>query len=157
MGRLYFATGAGLITYYEGQWEEFINENVQNPSSWQNSIKVDNSGKLWWGSSSDGLHSFTPADLTNTNDLSQVTDPKVSLYPNPAHHWATLKFSVLEGAEVSLAIYNKLGQRVSLLDLGFLHKGYHEQGLCLDNYPGGIYSIHLTIGKKQVATNLVID
>lgn len=156
-GRIYFATKIGLITYYGGQWEEFINENVQNPSSWQISLGVDDSGKLWWGSGSDGLYSFTPADLTNTNDLSQDTDPQVSLYPNPAHHWATLKFSVLEGAEVSLAIYNKLGQRVSLLDLGFLHKGYHEQGLSLDNYPGGIYSIHLTIGKKQVATNLVID
>ena len=101
--------------------------------------------------------SFLLCFLTNTHDLSQGEDLKVSLYPNPTRNWATIKFEVPEAAEVSLAIYNKLGQNMSILALGFLQEGDYEQGFNLDDYPNGIDSVHLTIGKEQIVKNLIID
>jgi ligand-binding sensor domain-containing protein len=160
-GRVYFATDIGLITYYEGQWEEFINDNIPilSGSSWWSSISVDDSGTVWWGNGnlSDGVYSFVPADLTNTHQSSQDADSKISLYPNPTHSETTIKYSVVEEAEVSIAIYNKLGQRISLLDLGFLHKGYHEKELNLSNYPAGMYLVQLRQGKHTSITKLIID
>ena len=156
-GRIYMATDGGLMTYHEGEWQELYYDDLSGQYILVASIKFDDSGRLWWGSVPNGLYSIDFDDLTDTNDFFQSTGTKVSLYPNPAHNWAIINFSVLESAEVSLAIYNKLGQNVSILDLGRLQEGNYEQGLNLDDFPAGVYVVHLTIGKEQVVKNLIID
>lgn len=156
-GRIYFATQAGVITYYEGQWEEWINTELKNPFSWSITIEFDDSGTLWWGNGMDGLYSFEPVDITNTYSLSQDAGMKVFLYPNPTHNETTIKYSLVEDAEVSIDIYNKMGQRVSIFDLGFLHKGSHEKRLNLSNYPAGMYTIQLRQGEHISIAKLIID
>jgi len=47
-------------------------------------------------------------------------------YPNPFNPSSTIRYELPERAEVSLAVYNMLGQRVALLIDGEIQPGRHE-------------------------------
>jgi ligand-binding sensor domain-containing protein len=157
-GKVYIATTYGIVTLFEEQWEEWYIDGL--PLSFATlaiGMEFDDSGRLWWGSAEMGLYTFTPAGFTNTNELRETLYSDFSLYPNPTRTNTTVTFSVLSGAEVSLAVYNNLGQQVRYSDLGFFKEGYYEQGLDLGNYPSGIYTVHLRLNDQVSVAKLVLE
>jgi Leucine-rich repeat (LRR) protein len=67
-------------------------------------------------------------------------------YPNPFNPSTTIKFGLPKESEVSLAIYNILGQRVTQLVNQQLKAGYHEAVFNNSNYSSGIYFYRLQAG-----------
>lgn len=67
-------------------------------------------------------------------------------YPNPFNPSTTIRVALPDDAEVSLIVYNTLGQKVAELMNGTLSAGYHDVKFDASNLPSGLY-IYRVIAK----------
>ena len=67
-------------------------------------------------------------------------------YPNPFNPTTSIEFSLPLSGEVSLIIYNILGQEVAKLVNGEIEGGYHKVRWDASNYSSGIYFYRLQAG-----------
>ncbi|MDP2036775.1 MAG: M28 family peptidase, partial [Ignavibacteria bacterium] len=65
-------------------------------------------------------------------------------YPNPFNSSTTITFGLPKSAQVTLIIYNLLGQQVAQITKGYYVKGYHTVSWDAKNMNSGIYFIRLT-------------
>lgn len=158
MGKIYIASDNGLVTLFEGEWEEMIvgiPEVIFAP--FKVGLEFDDAGLLWYGHNILGLYSYLPAAVTATEEVAGSRSSDYSVYPNPASDHTIVSFSIEEGAEVNLTVFNKLGQQVNQVALGYLNGGTYEADLDLNNYPAGMYLVQLRQGKHTSVTKLIID
>jgi len=74
-----------------------------------------------------------------------------ALYPNPFNPSLTISFSIPSESEVTVAVYNMLGEKVvTLLNNSYTTSGYHNINWDATGYPSGMYFI-------KVQTPSVID
>ena len=67
-------------------------------------------------------------------------------YPNPFNPSTTISFSIPEGANVALKIYNTLGQEVKTLVNGFKEAGSYKVNFDAKNLTSGLYFYKLDAG-----------
>lgn len=60
-------------------------------------------------------------------------------YPNPFNPTTNIKFSIPEAAEVSISVYNMLGELVSELVNSLYSPGHHSINFNAQNFPSGVY------------------
>lgn len=77
-------------------------------------------------------------------------------YPNPASHKTVIPFSLIKGSEVDIQVFNTLGIRVKIVELGFMESGRYELQLSLDNLPDGAYQYMLSGGGFKLSGKLMI-
>ncbi len=77
-------------------------------------------------------------------------------FPNPARGAVTLRYSLPEAADVTLAVFDVLGRRVAVLADGTVPAGAHEASLDVDGLPSGVYLVRLTAGTQHAAQRLVV-
>ncbi|MCE1188931.1 MAG: choice-of-anchor J domain-containing protein [Ignavibacteria bacterium] len=77
-------------------------------------------------------------------------------YPNPFNPTTTIKFALPEKANVSLTVYNQLGQKVAVLINGQLEAGYHEQIFNASQMASGIYFYEIRTDKFTSVKKLVL-
>ncbi|HQF27623.1 MAG TPA: T9SS type A sorting domain-containing protein [Bacteroidia bacterium] len=96
-------------------------------------------------SGSVGVDEVSFVNLTGLNNLSY--ENKISIYPNPFTQTTKIRLDQKLN-DASLSIYNSVGQLVKQL------KNISSQEVTLqrDNLPSGMYSVHLSAGKKIVST-----
>ncbi len=156
-GRLYFAHQYGITTLLDNQWEEWFIEDVPHENSSINStIRFDDAGTLWWGSVLYGLYSFAPESTNNTSLNIQSLPSDLLLYPNPADTYTTLDFKVANTTNLSLYLYNNLGQLVSNYGLGRYTEGIYQQTINLEQYDKGIYFLEVRQDEKLLARNKLV-
>ncbi len=99
----------------------------------------------------------TPSECSNVVTVNPLTGPtaeasatapstEVRAYPNPFNPTSTLAFTLTERADVELAIFNTLGQRVALLADGTFEAGEHQAVFEAGSLPSGIYLYRLRAG-----------
>ena len=64
-------------------------------------------------------------------------------YPNPFNNQTTISYVLSTGGSTALEVYNILGQRVMLLDRGFVGAGHHSIRLDAAELPSGMYLYRL--------------
>ena len=64
-------------------------------------------------------------------------------YPNPFNNQTTISYVLSTGGSTALEVYNILGQRVMLLDRGFVGAGHHSIRLDASELPSGMYLYRL--------------
>ncbi|MCH8192918.1 MAG: T9SS type A sorting domain-containing protein, partial [Planctomycetes bacterium] len=69
-----------------------------------------------------------------------------SNYPNPFNPETTIEFSLPQSAEVTLVIYNILGEKVEILLNSQQSAGYHKVRWNASNVSSGIYFYRLQAG-----------
>lgn len=69
-------------------------------------------------------------------------------YPNPFNPTTNIVYELPVQAEVTMEIYNMLGQSVNTVELGAQFSGRHEFTLNAGNLPSGIYIIRMQAGKE---------
>jgi len=154
-GKIYFSHQFGVTTLFEEEWDNLLNSGIPNEfSSASSTIQFDNEGTLWWGSNRHGVFSYSPASTTSVFS-SIKKGAEFSVYPNPANNYSVVDFSIEEGAEVNIFIYNNLGQVQSNLILGQLPAGDFQQRIDVTNFPKGFYTIQLKV-KDKVSTKTII-
>jgi hypothetical protein len=93
-----------------------------------------------------------PVDLTVPWEFALAQN-----FPNPFNPETTIKFSLPESREVSLIIYNSLGQEVArLVDGRELTAGKYSMNWNAGDLPSGIYFYRLTAGQFSQMRKMVL-
>lgn len=93
------------------------------------------------------LDDVSIGDPTSISQLGNNVPDKFSLgqnYPNPFNPTTKIKFDLAKNTNVSLVIYNSLGQQVKSLVNEFKSAGYYEAEFNASDLPSGTYFYRLT-------------
>lgn len=93
------------------------------------------------------------AALTGINDLN-IDAVNYKVYPNPASDVVNINLSNATSQNVSVEVYNNLGQMVKSVNIG--NAMAIEYPLSTSDLPSGMYSIRTTIGEKSATKKLII-
>ncbi|MFH0840360.1 MAG: T9SS type A sorting domain-containing protein [bacterium] len=77
-------------------------------------------------------------------------------YPNPVNEITTIYFSLPFNSEVSLELYDLLGQKVKPLTSGYYNTGNHSLQLDCSDLPAGTYTYVLKFGNVQKVQRLLV-
>ncbi|MCW8960811.1 MAG: T9SS type A sorting domain-containing protein, partial [Ignavibacteriaceae bacterium] len=77
-------------------------------------------------------------------------------YPNPFNPSTTIKFALPEKANVELAVYNSLGEKVADVFSGAMDEGYHEIEFRAESLSSGIYFYRLESQKFVSVKKMII-
>jgi len=133
--------------------------------------RIGQDGSHYFNGAIDNLQIFnrglTPEEITSlyTGDIvtdiieSELLPTKYSLeqnYPNPFNPSTKIRFSLPERSEVTLEIYNVIGERVSELLHGTLNVGHHEIEFRNSNLSSGIYFYRLNAGNFSEVKKMIL-
>lgn len=156
-GKLYFGHGYGISTFQDGEWENFINEDVTTNNSQSTSIEFNDAGILWWANGRVGLFSFEPEFVSSTtSSFGSDIAAGFKLFPNPAQIYTTLDFTTKVSARVNVAVYNQLGQLAANIDLGRLSEGTYQREINIDRLTPGFYTVQLQINNSSSTSKLIV-
>lgn len=96
-------------------------------------------------------------DVTEPLAIRTHTSYHLHNFPNPASGHTTFRFTLPQPAEVSLKIYDLLGQEVCTVLNDYLPAGPHEVAYPLAGLRQGIYLYTLRTGTLQVTRRLVVE
>ena len=105
---------------------------------------------------------FVVVDESNTvvsNELITEQPSKVQLnqnYPNPFNPTTTIQFEIPVNSEVSLTLYNMLGQKVSTIYQGRLNSGSHSFRLNAKGISSGVYIYQLKTEQQTLTKRLTL-
>jgi glucuronoarabinoxylan endo-1,4-beta-xylanase len=102
--------------------------------------------------------------VTNGDDLweSEEVERKpssstlVESYPNPFNSTTTIRYSLSEPADVTLRIFNMLGEEVATLVSTRMESGSHTVRWDATGQPSGMYFFRLQAGELTETRKLVI-
>ncbi|NQU04970.1 MAG: T9SS type A sorting domain-containing protein [Calditrichaeota bacterium] len=77
------------------------------------------------------------------------------IHPNPFNSTTTIRYSLPMPTDVSLKVYNSIGQEVMTLISGFRQSGVHTSEISANNLPSGLYFVQLK-ASDQVFTQKVM-
>jgi len=89
------------------------------------------------------------ADIPESLQLSQN-------YPNPFNPTTKIDFALPEAAQVTLEVYNMLGQKVVTLENGHLSAGQHSVSFDASDLSSGIYLYRLQAGNQVLTRSLTL-
>lgn len=93
-----------------------------------------------------------------TADEMENEKAKLKLFPNPAQNEVYLNFNLEKSSDISLSLYNQLGQEVKTFAQGILEVGEQTLKLDLTGISSGVYSAVLFENEAKIATRkLVIE
>lgn len=90
-----------------------------------------------------------PSDLPRSASL----NPN---YPNPFNPTTTLSYELAEDANVTLTVWNMIGQRVSTLVDGMVEAGSHTQTWNASDMPSGIYIARFEVDGKVFTRKMTL-
>src|ERR1035437_816677 len=106
-------------------------------------------GDLWWFNGITGIHD-APLPVPNQFAL-------YNAYPNPFNPSTKIKFNIGQAGNVSLKIYNVMGQLVkTVIDNVYKNSGQFEYSVKMDNLTSGIYFYTLTQGNQAITKKMVL-
>ena len=78
------------------------------------------------------------------------------VYPNPFNPTTNIRFNLSASGRVNIAVYNNLGQRVTILTNEFLDAGEHRLVLDASGYASGVYYLMLKANEGQRVRKLLL-
>jgi hypothetical protein len=97
----------------------------------------------------DALTSSEPIDSPHSFELKQN-------YPNPFNPSTTISYSIPENAEVTLEVFNAVGQKVETLVSGVQNAGSHSVSFNASNLSSGVYLYKLTSGDRVQVNKMLL-
>ena len=81
----------------------------------------------------------------------------MQLFPNPANTTANVSFELASKEEVTLNIYNTLGELVSSENKGELAPGKQVVSFNTENLANGMYMVELVTGDSKTVTRMNVS
>jgi hypothetical protein len=91
-----------------------------------------------------------------SDHVSSPTSYALSAYPNPFNPTTTISFSLPQASEVSLTVYDVLGQQVAQLVNGTLNAGEHRLTFEAANLPSGVYITRLATSAQTLTQKILL-
>jgi len=76
-------------------------------------------------------------------------------YPNPFDQRITIELTFREKSEITVSIYNQIGDKVATIFEGSKEKGIHQLTWNSENFSSGIYFIELKTDKGSTAQKII--
>lgn len=92
------------------------------------------------------------ASIENTNSIENIT-----VYPNPAQDFVNISISLAEQNEVTISLFNMLGEALMIIDKGKLTAGSQLLQLNIADLASGIYNISIKVGETKSIHRIVIN
>ena len=77
-------------------------------------------------------------------------------YPNPFNPSTELSFTIPRTCDVSLKVYNTIGQMVDILESGMLPAGRYQKRWNASRFPSGVYIAELVAGNERAYQKLLL-
>jgi hypothetical protein len=96
--------------------------------------------------------------ITPTVGVNEVFHAEtINLYPNPATSASSLKFGLVQAADVQVQVVNALGQVVLSQNPGRMGVGIHTIDLNVNNLPNGTYFVKLAAGNALETRTMIVN
>jgi len=95
-------------------------------------------------------------DIDNEAKFLPIGFSAVQNYPNPFNNTTVISFRLAQAGQVSLDVYNVLGQRLANLHSGYLTSGFHNFRWPGDSVPSGVYFYKLTAGANSEVKKMML-
>ncbi len=79
----------------------------------------------------------------------------ISIYPNPASEFVSLKYDITEAVELTIEVRNYMGQLVDSYAQKALNTGVYNLDINLSTYAAGMYTVNTVIGNKVYSNKFV--
>ena len=89
--------------------------------------------------------------------VASVADFAVGLYPNPATSQCTVRFSIPDGADVTITIIDMMGRDIATLDHSWHTQGTSSVSFNTESYSPGVYVVRFTDGTNASTQRLTIN
>jgi len=99
---------------------------------------------------------FDPTGIPDNETHTPSNFAILGNYPNPFNNSTVIRFNLADQADVTLAIYNVLGQHVETMNQGLLNAGEHEIVWNGDKVPSGVYFYKLNAGEKSLTKKMTL-
>jgi glucose/arabinose dehydrogenase len=107
------------------------------------SFGVDQNNELYLTSSNDNIYSFTPT-VTSSDNETKLNDYRLEQnYPNPFNPSTIIRYNLPEDSEVTVKIYDALGNEVDTITTGFQQKGFYQRTWNAENLASGVYLVKM--------------
>ncbi|MBN2572889.1 MAG: T9SS type A sorting domain-containing protein, partial [Ignavibacteriales bacterium] len=99
--------------------------------------------------------------LLDSNFINNEVQNGVALqqnFPNPFNPVTTIRYSISNPQNISLKLFNTLGEQIGIIDEGFKSAGEYEFTLSFDNehFASGVYVYQLVTEKETVSKKLLL-
>ena len=163
-------SGIGHATSRDGtHWtKDAANPVLLNgaPGAWDNHVCApfvildDHKYKMWYSAEEHVGYAWAPDPATAVTEHGMNGIPNsFSLdqnYPNPFNPTTTIRYGLPHAADVTLRVYNTLGQEVAQLVNEQQQAGYHENAFRGDGLASGVYFYRIQAGSFVQSRKLVL-
>jgi hypothetical protein len=127
-------------TYYFQNWQGFgvgsYTGNNPSPQVTMSNILIENA--VW--------DTIAPIGVINNQQEIPVVYSLNQNYPNPFNPSTNIKYGLPHDGQVSLTVYDVLGNEIAVLVNGYKRAGYYEESFNASNLASGIYFYKITSG-----------
>ncbi len=111
-------------------------------------VEVSDSGPKLDGEENFGVAVYDPGGCQICKEVTEKNSLPVSFslqenYPNPFNPSTNIKYSLPEASDVSIKVYNVMGQQVATLVESNMTAGFHETSFDASNLSSGVYIARL--------------
>ena len=106
---------------------------------------------VWWERTITSIADKSQNDLSVPKDYGLVQN-----YPNPFNPSTTIRFDVIEVGQVTLKVYNTIGQEVATLVDDWVEPGAYRATFNAINLPSGIYFCRLLVNDFSAVKKMVL-
>jgi len=103
-----------------------------------------------------GDYKYSP-NVTASAGIAPATYSLNQNYPNPFNPTTTIRFEIPKTTNITLAVYNMLGQKVKILANGIYSDGVYEQSFDASGLSSGIYIYELKSDDFQIRKKMVLE
>jgi len=103
-----------------------------------------------------GDYKYSP-NVTASAGIAPATYSLDQNYPNPFNPTTTIRFEIPKTTNITLVVYNMLGQKVKILANGIYSEGVYEQSFDASGLSSGIYIYELKSDDFQLRKKMVLE
>ncbi len=163
LAKIYFsidpATPEGHLPIDSINIDQIISSGEPEIHFWTRIEFTDASGSYFY------LPDWVPGDILVSGSLAADDNPEPGLpgdfqlsqnYPNPFNPSTVIEFSLPQSSQVNLAIFNVLGQTVTVLTDRQMPAGVHRVEFDATDQPSGIYFYRLSYGQESLTRKMIL-
>jgi len=101
------------------------------------------------------IYRFTPT-VTATDNETRLSDYRLEQnYPNPFNPSTVIKYNLPEDSDVSIKIYDSLGNELDTIVIGSQQKGFYQKTWSAQKYSSGVYLVKMNA--KSLSSNKIFS